>query len=151
MGLLLCGYFSFFLFEPSSNSTSLAGISWCQQRRAQTGWDRGEQPGDWWLCCFQKVIKPLAAFSFRARAEVFAQPPTSPDLWSLIQKVALKETRENSLFPPRSKCSSIYCSSHFGPRTVETYSKAIIVPGLGQSEWLSVIYYHAEARHTTEN
>lgn len=50
-----------------------------------------------------------------------------------------------------SECSSICCSSLFGPDTVETYSKAIILPRLGQFEWLSVIYYHAKARHITEN
>lgn len=59
--------------------------------------------------------------------------------------------QRKSLFPQMRKCSSIYSSSLFGPKTVETYSEAIILPRLGQSEWLFVIYYHAKARHITEN
>lgn len=123
-----------------------AGIAWGQQH---AGAQRA--PGDGWLRCLPNVIKPRADAPFRACVEVLPQPPTPPHLWSLIQKVALKETRENSRFPQMSKCSSIYCSSRLGPGNVETYSKAIILPGLGQSEWLFVIYYHAKARHITEN
>lgn len=74
-------------------------------------------------------IQPLA-HTIQSLLEVFSQPPTSPNLGSLIPKAALKETRK-TVWPQMGKFGSVYPSG-FGPQTVGIYSKAIILPQLGQ-------------------
>lgn len=88
-------------------------------------------PQFWMVLLLPNGIQPLAD-TFQSLLEGFSQPPTSPNLGILIPKTALKETRK-TVWPQMSKFRSIY-SSGFGSQTVEIYSKAIILPRLGQLE-----------------